>query len=261
MISRHRSIVAAAGLALAVTAPAFAVNYNVDWMQLSPTAFGSAPPFSGTYSLPGIGAVQMTYSAHPDFIESRFAVPQLQNGSFPYGSDNYAWTNQECLARTNMGYSGAINSSWFVTYTFSSTIPAGQIVLGTQGLGRRNPNPGETVFDTTTVATVLQNGTLLGDYINGNNWGATLFTPTAGMFTVENSVTGNGGADPWWNTGLAVIRIDDAVSSLTVRIDQTSGDGIGVNIGVITPEPGSLSLLGLGAALIFNRRRNAARIA
>ena len=88
MISRHRSIVAAAGLALAVTAPAFAVNYNVDWMQLSPTAFGSAPPFSGTYSLPGIGAVQMTYSAHPDFIESRFAVPQLQNGSFPYGSDN-----------------------------------------------------------------------------------------------------------------------------------------------------------------------------
>lgn len=256
MFSRPRSIVTAAGLALVCVAPSFAANLTVDWMQMAPTPFGSAPPLSGSYNLTGIGTVQMTYSAHPDFIAARNAVPAVQNGSIfdPNTANNYGWSNQECLARTNWGYSGVLNSSWYVTYTFPGTVPAGQIILGTQGLGRRDPNPGETAFDTTTVVTVLQNGTFLGDYINGS-WGATQFASSAGMFTAQNSLTGPGGYDPWWNTGLGLIRIDDAISSLTVRIDQTMGDGVGINIGVITPEPSSLALLGLGAALITGRRR------
>lgn len=244
-----------AGLLIAVAAAtASAANYTVDWMALAPTPFGSAPPFASSYSLPGIGTVNMTYSANADFAEARLQLPQLAAGSLNYAGDTYAWTNQETLARTNWGFSGIINSSWFVTYTFPGTVPAGKIVLGVQGLGRRDPNPNETAADTTTEAIVLQNGTHFGDFTGAMNVGPTQFTPAAGMFSMINSLTGPGGADPWWNTGLAIVRIDDAVNSLTVRIDQTSGDGIGVNIGVITPEPATAALLAAGGLVALRRR-------
>ena len=244
-----------AGLVISLAAPrAFATAYSIDWMQMTPTPFGSAPPFLGNYALPGIGSVQMSYSADADFSEARLQVPQLVAGSVTDGPDTYSWTNHEELARTNWAYSGVTNSPWSVTYTFSGTIPASSLVLGVQGLGRRDPNSGETVADTTTIASVLQTGYYFGDYTGALNFGATLFTPGAGSFTMENSVSGAGGADPWWNTGLAVVRIDDAVSSLTVHFDQTSGDGIGVNLGVITPEPGALGLLAIGSLFVLRRR-------
>ena len=245
-----------AGLVVGLaTATASATAYTIDWMQLTPTPFGSAPPYLGNYALPGVGPVQMSYPADADFTEARLQVPQLAAGSVTDGGDTYSWTNQETLARTNWGFSGIVNSSWSVTYTFSGTIPAGSLVLGIQGLGRRDPNPGETVADTTTIASVLQTGYYFGDYTGAMNVGATLYSPGAGSFTMENSVSGPGGADPWWNTGLAVVRIDDAVSSLTVHFDQTSGDGIGVNLGVITPEPGTLGLLAAGGLLALRRSR------
>lgn len=255
MLARMTRFLACAGLIGAFgTSLASAATYNVDWMSLAPTPFGNAPPFASSYNLPGIGTVQMSYSANADFTEARFQVPQLASGSVPYGSDTYSWTNQETLARTNMGFSGVLNSTWFVTYIFPGTVPAGQLILGVQGLGRRDPLPGENPLDCITTATVLQNGTHLGDYTGAMNVGPTLFNPSAGMFTMMNSLTGPGGQDPWWNTGLALVRIDDAVSSLTVRIDQTSGDGIGVNIGVI-PEPASAALLGAGGLLALRVRR------
>ena len=249
-----RCIIAAVSLLAATRA--HASLYSVDWMQLAPTPFNAAPPFSGSYNLPGIGAVQMSYSANSDFAEARLALPAMQNGSVSYAGDTYSWGPQETLARTNWGFSGLLNSSWFVTYTFSGTVPAGQLVLGVQGLGRRNANANENPADTITTATVLQNGTYFGDWTGAMNVGPTLFAPAAGSFTMVNSLTGAGGADPWWNTGLAVVRIDDAISSLTVRIDQTSGDGIGVNLGRIVPEPGTLSLLMLGGAGALLRRRD-----
>lgn len=252
-----RTILAAAGtsVALCAASTASAVNYTVDWMQLAPTPYGSPPPFAGTYTLPGIGTVGMTYTAHPDFTEARFQNGAIQTGNITYGPDNYAWTNHEALARTNWGFSGVLNTTWFVTYTFSNTVPAGNIILGVSGLGRRDPRPGENAQDCITVATVLQNGTHLGDWTNGNNWGATQFTGGAGTFAMQNSVTGPNGQDPWWNTGLALVRIDDAVTSLTVRMDQTAGDGVGVNIGVLVPTPGSAALLGMGGLLAVRRRR------
>lgn len=254
IIGKFRSFLCA-GLAIGTgAAMASAAAYNVNWMQMAPTPFGSAPPFAGNYSLPGVGAVQMNYSADPDYVEARLSVPQLASGSVSNGGDTYSWTSQETLARTNWGFSGVINSSWSVTYTFSGTIPAGQLVLGIQGLGRRDPNPGETIADATSLATVLQNATYFGDYTGAMNVGPTLYTPGAGIFTMENSLSGPGGADPWWNTGLAVVRIDDAVNSLTVHFDHTSGDGIGVNLGVIVPEPASAALLGLGCLAFLHRR-------
>ncbi len=256
MTTRTNRILACAGLALAFAASAAsASNYTVNWMPLAPTPFGSAPPFSSSYNLPGVGTVQMTYTAHPDFAEARLQVPALASGSVAFGGDNYAWSNQETLARTNWGYSGVLNSSWTVTYTFPGTVAAGQIVLGVQGLGRRDANPGENPADTISTATVLQNGTHLGDWTGSLNVGPTLYTPAAGTFSMMNSLTGPGGADPWWNTGLALVRIDDSISSLTVHIDQTMGDGVGVNIGSIVPEPATLALLGAGGLLALRRRR------
>ena len=225
------------GLLLAFAAStASAVSYSVDWMQMTPTPFGSPPPYTGTYSLPGVGAVTMSYTGPlSDFTESRFQNPALVSGSISYGSDSYAWSNNELLARTNWAYSGVLNSPWQVTYTFSGTIPAGQLILGVSGLGRRDPNTGENPLDCITTASVSQSGTFLGDWINGNNWGPTLFSGGAGSFSMENSLTGPVGYDPWWNTGLALVRIDDPVSSLTVYFNQTAGDGIGVNLGVLRP--------------------------
>ncbi len=255
MNMRMKRMLAAASVVLAAgSASALASTYSVDWLQMAPTPFGSAPPFVGSYNLPGVGTVQMSYNAHPDFTEARLAVPQLTTGSLNYAGDTYNWTNQEALARTNWGFSGVLNSSWSVTYTFPGTIPAGKIILGVQGLGRRDPLPGENPADCISVATVLQNGTHLGDFTGSLNVGPTLFTPGSGTFTMMNSLTGPGGQDPWWNTGLALVRIDDAIASLTIRFDHTSGDGVGVNIGYL-PEPSSAALLGLGGAASLLRRR------
>jgi hypothetical protein len=251
-------ILACAALSLGLTASsAVAANLSVNWMQLVPTPFGSPPPFNSSYNLPGVGTVNMSYSPNADFSEARLQVGPLASGSVFYSPDTYSWSNQECLARTNWGFSGVLNSSWNVTYTFPSTLSAGTIVLGVQGLGRRDANPGENPADTITTATVLQNGTHLGDWTGSMNVGLTDFTAGSGMFSMKNQLTGPGGADPWWNTGLALVRIDDAVSSLTVRFDQTAGDGVGVNIGVLVPEPGSAALLGLGGVLALWRRRRA----
>lgn len=257
LASRFRQCFLMSIVSVISVSSASAALYTVNWMQMTPTPFNTAPPFSGIYNLPGIGNVQMTYTPDSDFAESRLAVPALQNGSVNFAGDTYSWGPQEVLARTNWGFSGLLNSSWTVTYTFPNTIPAGDLILGVTGLGRRNANPYENPADTITTLSVQQNGTHFGDWTGAQNWGPSLFTPAAGSFSMVNSMTGFGGADPWWNTGLALVRIDDAVSSLTVRIDQTSGDGMGVNIGVI-PEPGTLGLLLIGGACtLLRRRRNA----
>jgi len=258
MNTRKSHIAAFAGIALALIASsASAVAYNVNWMQLTPTPFGSAPPFSGTYNLPGIGAVQMTYTAHPDFAEARFQNPALATGTLNYGGDTYSWTNNEVLGRTNWAWSGVLNSPWQVTYTFPGTVSAGQIVVGTIGLGRRNPNPNESPIDVITRVTVLQNGTYFGDWTGALNVGPASFSSGPGIFSLMNSLSGPGGADPWWNTGLSLVRVNDAMNSLTVYFNQTAGDGAGVNIGVLTPEPATLGLLAMGGLALLRRTRKA----
>jgi hypothetical protein len=261
MKTRKIQLAASVGFALALIASsASAVAYNVDWMQLTPTPFGSAPPFSGTYNLPGIGAVQMTYTANPDFTEARFQNPALAAGTLTYAGDTYSWTNNEVLGRTNWAYSGVLNSPWQVTYTFPGTVSAGQIVVGTIGLGRRNPNTNESPIDVITRATVNQNGTYFGDWTGALNVGPAAFSSGPGTFSLINSLSGPGGVDPWWNTGLSLVRVNDAVSSLTVYFNHTSGDGAGVNIGVITPEPATLGMLALGG-LAMLRQRHRTRVA
>ena len=98
------------------------------------------------------------------------------------------------------------------------------VYVGASGMGRRRALGA-------TVVTVNQNGTFLGDWSGGGNYGPTQLTGGAGVFQMQNSLTGPGGQDPWWNTPLGVVRIDDAISSLTVNFSQIRGDGIGFNIG------------------------------
>lgn len=250
-----RSLITVVGVGMSVAiSTASATNYGITWMSLAPTPFNSAPPFNGNYNLPGVGVVNMTYTPNTDLNEVRFQNPILNNGNTSFGPNTSSWTNYEGLGRTNYGNTGLTITQWTVRFTFSGTVPGGTLALGVSGLGRRNPNPGENAADCISVATCNQNGTFLGDY-NTGGYGPTLFAGSVGTFNMRNSLTGNGGADPWWNTYLSATRIDDSVSTLTVIIDHTSGDGLSLNIGVLTPAPGSLALLGMGGIVALRRRR------
>lgn len=218
----------------------------LNWLNMAPTPFGTSVPTNSTFTLPGIGSVTMSYAFTGTFADVRLQNPLLVSGNV--SANAYNWTNQELFATTNRGQTG-LTSTWQITYTFSSLLPGGSIYLGVSGLGRTNNGGGMM-----TVASVNQNGTYLGDWSGGGNYGLTQFNGGPGAFSLNNSVTGPGGLDPWWNTSLAVIRIDDQISSLTVNFNQVEGDGVGVNIASV-PGPGSAALLGLGAAATLRRRR------
>jgi hypothetical protein len=120
-----------------------------------------------------------------------------------------------------------------ITYTLPGIFPAGSVYLGFAGFGSTTSFGGGA-----STGLVLQNGTFLGDWSGGcGPWGPTQFTGAAGTFQMQNSLTGAGGLDPWWNTPLGVVRIDDNVSSVTATMSQLRGDGVGLNIGFDVQHP------------------------
>lgn len=237
------------GLALSAAASASA---QIDWLSYAPTPIGSSFPSGSVFNLTGVGPVTVTYSANASLTDAR----SDQFGFFDNGNVGPdTWTAYEAFGRTNIAPAPPLNVSWDVTYTFTSVIPAQSLVVGVNGLGRRDDPIGGTPGAVST-ATVVQNGTYLGEFFGvGGPWGSNLFTSGPGVFTLENSVTGVGGANPHWNTALAVVRIDDAVSSITVRVINTAGDGLAVNIGVLVPTPGTVALAGMGMLPLAARRR------
>lgn len=246
-----------AALALALplvgASQAHAANFTINWLNMAPTPFGSSVPNNSVFNLPGVGPVTVSYSIPSSFSHVRQSVPQLQNGNVTAGPDNYSWGAQELFGATNNGpvLVPLQTTQWTITYTFAGAIPANTIYVGAMGIGRTNaPQAGDS------LVTVNQNGTFLGDWSGGGNWGATLYTGGAGTFNMTNSQVNAGGQDPWWNSQLGVVQINDVVSSITIIVDQLPGDGLGVNIGsVVVPAPGGVALLGMGGALIFRRRR------
>ena len=239
---------------LAVLAiPAFqsaADIFSITWLDQSPTALNSPVPNNSNFFLPGAGNVNVTYSIPSTFIHGRQQNGSLMAGNVTLGPDTWAWTNHEQFAATLLsGPDPLVPVAWDITYTFTGTLPAGSLVVGVAGLGRTDSFGGGA-----SVATVNQNGTFLGDWDGSNNWGPTQFTGGVGTFSMQNSLSGLGGADPHWNTPLGVVRIDDAVSSITVRFAHIRGDGVGVNIGFV-PSPAAASMLGLAGLAATRRRR------
>lgn len=241
---------AASAVALAAQS-ASASTFTIDWLDMSPTVLGTSVPNNSNYFLAGIGNVNVSYNIPAAYFNARTTNASLQNGSVTNGPNTYSWAGHETFAATANATS--LSSSWDITFTFSSTVSAGQLYLGIVGLGATTQSP----FGAgASVATVLQNGTFIGDYAGSpaNNWGPTQFNGGPGIFTMQNSLAAPGGIDPHWNSQLGIVRIDDAVSSITVRFNQLTGDGVGVNIGVV-PAPSAAALIGLGGLMAARRRR------
>lgn len=113
----------------------------------------------------------MTYSIPGSYVHQRQQIPQLQYGSVTPGPDTYSWTAHEMFGATRMGPTTPITTQWQITYTFSGNVPANTIYVGAMGIGRASePVAGDS------LVTVNPNGTFLGDWSGGGNWGPTLFT-------------------------------------------------------------------------------------
>ena len=174
--------IAAATLLTALAGTAGATNFVIDWLDMSPVLNGQQVPNNSNYFLPGIGNVNISYNIPTTFAHARSIEPLLQNQGFVSGPDTYSWTGHETFANVlTTGPDPLVPVAWDITYTFSGTIPAGSIALGVAGLGQTTSFGGGA-----SVATVNQNGTLLGEYIGPNNWGPTQYTGGPGIFSMSD---------------------------------------------------------------------------
>jgi len=240
----------------AIAAPASGAVIPLTWLDMAPVPFNTPVPNASAYFMPGLGNVTITYTIPSYFLHNHATNPIFDNGSVINGPDTYSWTNNQYFGATNFNPGNSdgtpsLGDPWSITYTFPTTVPANQIYLGISGLGRTTNSGGIE-----STATVNQNGTFLGDFISGFPFGATDFIPGAGTFMLRNTQTGPGGSDPWWNTELALVQINDSLNSLTVNFWQLPGDGLTVNIAYAVPTPGAASLLGLAGLVAIRRRRN-----
>jgi hypothetical protein len=234
------------GLALAFACCTDSMATTINWLNMAPTPFGSSVPNGSVFNLPGVGNVKVTYSVPTPLVDGRDQNPLMQNGNVP----GYNWGAHEQFGVINYDQVSYVTTTqWWITYTFSGIVPANTLFVGVGGLGRTSSHGGGM-----SVATVNQNGWLIGDWTGGGSYGATQFTPGFGTFVMNNSVTGLGAIDPWWNSALGVVQILDPVSSLTIIVDQLPGDGVGVNIAAV-PEPATMCLLGLGGLLLRKKSK------
>ena len=242
-------------LGAAIAAPASGAVIPLTWLDMSPVPFNTPVPNGSVYFMPGLGNVTVSYTIPSYFLHVRGTNPIFANGNVVNGPDTYTWGANEYFGATNFNPGNADGTpatvdQWSITYTFPSTVPANRIYLGVSGLGRTTNSGGLE-----SVANVFQSGTFMGDFISGQNWGATDFIPGVGVFSMRNTQIGAGGADPWWNTELGLVQINDSLNSLTVHFSHIAGDGLAVNIAYAVPTPGAASLLGLAGLVAIRRRR------
>ena len=226
-------------------------------MQMPPTAFGSTLPMNNTFNLPGVGNVQMSYTpaygTSGNYTALRSQIAPFTSGSVNHTGDTFSWTDLEFLTRTHNTPPGAA-VPWSVTYTFTDgPVTAGTLALGVMGLGRLDlVYPGYI-----TTASVTNNGTYLGEYGVSPSYGSNQFTGFSGSFSLQNALPGDlTPGSPAFNSALAVVRLEDSISSLTVNFSQIGGDGTGLDIGFITlvPEPSAVALTAIGLAGLLGLR-------
>ena len=81
MNARTTRILVLAGLTLGLAvSTASASLYNIDWLNMAPTPFGSSVPNNSVFFLPNVGNVTVTYSLPNGFSDARFQNPVLANG-------------------------------------------------------------------------------------------------------------------------------------------------------------------------------------
>lgn len=228
-MNRHSStalkmaIIFAMVVTLAMTAPSAGAQTLLRYLQMP----GSGQFTSGqTFTLPGYGQVQVTET--PTVTTTFFD----QTGAYNKGAGGYHWGTD--TQRLNM-FNGS-GSHWDYTLTFN-------FENGAPDLNRLIVDPIGLAFGTT--AAINQPGTLLGQYNFGNS-STTVYTPGLHGGTFSSADDG----DPL-NTGWALFKLDQSdghISSLSLNVDQISGDGIGFTLGYAsqTPEPSSLMLFGSG---------------
>lgn len=212
-------------LAVAVVPAAEAATIPITWLELAPTPFSGTPTNGGVYSVPGIGNVTVTYAVPAHWTPSRQQHPGATTNSVTFGSDTYQWTNYEFFGTYfDVGALGPETGT--ITYTFPTTLGAGCVYVSPIGLGATTSFGGGT-----STTNVTQNGAYLGYFIADPANGVPQYNPGVGSFSVQNSTTGAGGVNPHWNSHPALVRIEDAISSLTITQSQLRGDGIGVAVG------------------------------
>ncbi|MBI1191295.1 MAG: hypothetical protein GC200_11515 [Tepidisphaera sp.] len=240
---------------MAIAPSAGAATIPLSWMQMTPTPFGGTPPNGSSYNVPGVGLVQINYTVTPSFSTARLnQTPIFGGDSITSGPNTYTWGPVELFARSNLVAPPPPTLAWSITYTFPTTMAANSVYLGVVGLGRLD----QTLPGAISTCQVSQNGTYLGqDFGVGGPWGPNQFSSGPGTFSLQNAVSGPTTAGPNWNSALALVQINDAINSLTVNFNQVSGDGVGLNIAVITPAPGAAAVLGLGGVALTRRRRTA----
>jgi hypothetical protein len=263
---RHSAL--AAGLALAL--PAAMATTTIDWLSYAPTpTTGFTAPAQTTYpaSSSPYGAVSLSYTPVSGGTITGVNTPTtMANGSI--ASNAYAWGTVENFGRTVTQTTDPLNQNWSVTYSFANPMQSGQsLFLGIGGLGKRDANAAEPPGVKASIVNVTSPGsfTFLGEYDNSNQYAPTTSTilnntTLTASLRAENSLSAPGGLNPNWNTMWAVYEYKalGTVGSITFDVDQTRGDGLGLNIGFTAPvpEPHTYGLMALGLAMLgFKLRR------
>jgi len=195
----------------------------IQYMQVP--ASGTMPP-SQVFTLPGYGNVQAS-------VTNVTATYFDQLNAYNQSAGPYFWgTDTQRLGVLN---STSAPQNYTLTFGFLSGAPnPADLTLEVIGLANG------------TTATVSQPGSLVAEYT----------FPPSGFYPAgppsTTNLTGltfgsNNNADPL-NTGWAIYQPSGSFTSLSLLVNQISGDGIGFTLGYVTPEPSSLVLATLGFA-------------
>ncbi|MFN7937438.1 MAG: PEP-CTERM sorting domain-containing protein [Bryobacteraceae bacterium] len=224
MILLNRTLLAAGLYLLAPALRAETIQYM---------AIPQNPGFGFTTTLPGYGTVSV--SQGPNTIPfTFFHQPQAENGSIP----GYTWgTDTDRLNLLNAGAQATYN----VTFNFLDGAPdPSKLFLLVAGLA------------STTTATVFQPGTLAGE------WDIVQINSSTTVLTGQ-VLSSLADGDPK-NTGWALYQPSGSFTSLNVTFIHENGDGIGVSLAYVVPEPTTIVFVGLGLAAIGWARSRKTRV-